>query len=71
MGKNYNWDVLAGRNVWAFGPDDNGPNALINDTLPFETDANLLKTVRDSIKQGFQWGTREGPLADERKSLLT
>jgi U5 small nuclear ribonucleoprotein component len=32
----YGWDLLASRNIWAFGPDDNGPNALINDTLPSE-----------------------------------
>jgi U5 small nuclear ribonucleoprotein component len=30
----YEWDILAARNVWAFGPDENGPNMLINDTLP-------------------------------------
>lgn len=32
----YDWDILAARNIWAFGPDDNGPNMLINDTLPSE-----------------------------------
>ncbi len=25
--------------------------------------------MKDSIVQGFQWGTREGPLCDERKNL--
>ena len=28
-------------------------------------DKKLLGAVRDSIVQGFQWGTREGPLCDE------
>ncbi|KAJ1548054.1 U5 small nuclear ribonucleoprotein component, partial [Nowakowskiella sp. JEL0078] len=32
----YHWDVLAARNVWAFGPFENGPNVLVNDTLPAE-----------------------------------
>lgn len=63
--QNYGWDLLASRNIWAFGPDDNGPNALINDTLPSEVDTKLLNSVRESVKQGFQWGTREGPLCDE------
>ncbi|KAJ3086678.1 U5 small nuclear ribonucleoprotein component [Quaeritorhiza haematococci] len=63
--ENYNWDLLASRNIWAFGPDSAGPNVLVNDTLPSETDKVLLDAVRDSIRQGFQWGTREGPLADE------
>ncbi|RSH89322.1 hypothetical protein EHS25_002434 [Saitozyma podzolica] len=61
----YGWDLLASRNIWAFGPDDNGPNALINDTLPSEVDTRLLGSVKESVKQGFQWATREGPLCDE------
>ncbi|PVD31093.1 hypothetical protein C0Q70_10371 [Pomacea canaliculata] len=28
-------------------------------------DKNLLSAVKDSIVQGFQWATREGPLCDE------
>ncbi|RUS27799.1 hypothetical protein BC938DRAFT_482716 [Jimgerdemannia flammicorona] len=63
--ENYQWDVLAARNIWAFGPDENGPNVLVDDTLPSEVDKKLLSSVRDSIRQGFQWGTREGPLCDE------
>ena len=62
---NYNWDLLASRNIWAFGPDDQGPNVLVNDTLPSEVDKKLLSQIRESVKQGFQWATREGPLCDE------
>ncbi|WRT67687.1 uncharacterized protein IL334_004659 [Kwoniella shivajii] len=61
----YQWDLLASRNIWAFGPEENGANVLINDTLPSEVDTKLLSSVRESVKQGFQWGTREGPLCDE------
>ncbi|CAG8817378.1 26744_t:CDS:2, partial [Racocetra persica] len=39
------------------------------DTLPAEVNKDLMKLVRDSIRQGFQWGTREGPLCDERRIL--
>ncbi len=63
----YQWDMLASRRIWAFGPDDNGANVLLNDTLESETDPKMLATVRESIKQGFQWGAREGPLCDERE----
>ncbi|KAH6565724.1 hypothetical protein BASA62_007082 [Batrachochytrium salamandrivorans] len=63
--KKYSWDVLASRSIWAFGPTDTGPNILVNDTLPSETDKVMLYSVRDSIRQGFQWSTREGPLTDE------
>ena len=32
-----------------------------------QVDKSLLGAVKDSIVQGFQWATREGPLCDERK----
>lgn len=65
----YDWDLLAARSIWAFGPDTTGPNILVDDTLPSEVDKGLLGSVKDSIVQGFQWGTREGPLCDERKQM--
>lgn len=40
--KNYDWDILASKSVWAFGPSKFGANALLDDTLPSETDKNLL-----------------------------
>ncbi|EWC45145.1 putative U5 small nuclear ribonucleoprotein component [Drechslerella stenobrocha 248] len=63
--ENHGWDVLASRSIWAFGPEETSPNILQDDTLPSEVDKKLLNTVRDSIKQGFAWGTREGPLCEE------
>jgi len=38
---NHGWDLLASRNIWAFGPEDQGPNVLINDTLPSEVGLSL------------------------------
>ncbi|KAJ0412522.1 hypothetical protein ATCC90586_006889 [Pythium insidiosum] len=61
----YKWDVLAARSVWAFGPDNNGPNVLIDDTLSTEVSKRSLGLIKDSIVQGFQWSCREGPLCDE------
>lgn len=66
---NYDWDKLAARSIWAFGPEEMGPNILQDDTLPSQVDKKLLGSVRDSITQGFSWGTREGPLCEERKFL--
>jgi U5 small nuclear ribonucleoprotein component len=61
----YGYDLLASRNIWAFGPDDMGPNILQNDTLPSDVDQKLLRGVRDTIRQGFTWATQEGPLCEE------
>ncbi|KAJ6782172.1 hypothetical protein PWT90_03604 [Aphanocladium album] len=63
--ENHGWDKLAARSIWAFGPDDAGPNILQDDTLPTEVDKKLLNTVRESIRQGFSWAAREGPLCEE------
>jgi len=49
----YDWDLLAARSIWAFGPDSNGPNILVDDTLPSEVDKTLLNNVKDSIVQVF------------------
>ncbi|KAJ8612534.1 hypothetical protein CTAYLR_003701 [Chrysophaeum taylorii] len=69
----YDWDLLAARSIWAFGPDPNARASsafgcscvLVDDALPSEVDKRLLGLAKDSIVQGFQWGCREGPLCDE------
>jgi U5 small nuclear ribonucleoprotein component len=63
--KEYSWDILASRNIWAFGPDMNGPNIFLNDIIPGEVDPKSLLAIKDSVIQGFQWACREGPLCDE------
>ncbi|KAL8661624.1 MAG: hypothetical protein Q9202_005452 [Teloschistes flavicans] len=63
--ENYEWDKLAARSIWAFGPDENGPNVLQDDTLPSQIAKKQVNTVRDTVRQGFNWGTREGPLCEE------
>ena len=67
----YDWDKLASRSVWTFGPDEMGPNILQDDTLPSQVDKKLVNTVRDTLRQGFSWGTREGPLCEERTQPST
>jgi U5 small nuclear ribonucleoprotein component len=63
--KKYEWDALATRSIWAFGPEPGtGPNVLLDDTLS-EVDKHTLTAIRDSVVQGFQWATREGPLCEE------
>ncbi|KAF5023073.1 hypothetical protein F66182_4885 [Fusarium sp. NRRL 66182] len=61
----HGWDKLAARSIWAFGPEETGPNILQDDTLPTEVDKKTLNAVKESIRQGFSWATREGPLCEE------
>ena len=61
----YGWDALTARSLWAFGPTKLGTNALVDYTLPSAIDKKALYTIKDSVVQGFQWATREGPLCEE------
>ena len=61
----FGWDELTASSVWAFGPTHQNSNMLIDYTIADETDSKLLQTSRNSITQGFQWATREGPLCEE------
>ena len=47
----YDWDVLAARSIWAFGPDKQGPNILLDDSLPSEVDKSMLSSIRESVVQ--------------------
>jgi len=61
----YNWDLLATRRIWAFGPEVQGCNLLLDDTLPSEVNHLVLSSIKGFIIQGFRWGTKEGPLCNE------
>uniref|UniRef100_A0A6G1S444 U5 small nuclear ribonucleoprotein component n=2 Tax=Aceria tosichella TaxID=561515 RepID=A0A6G1S444_9ACAR len=63
--RRYKWDDLACRSIWAFGPETNSTNILLNDTLPYEVDPKLLDQIKAPIVQAFHWTTREGPLCEE------
>ena len=40
--ENYGWELLGARSIRAFGPEDNGPNILQDDTLPSEVSGSRL-----------------------------
>jgi len=54
-------DVMP-KKLWAFGPDGNGPNWLMDATRAVQ----YLNEIKESVNSGFQWGTRQGPLAQEQ-----
>lgn len=41
----HGWDKLAARSIWAFGPEETGPNILQDDTLPTEVCYQRSKTL--------------------------
>ncbi|KJP87785.1 hypothetical protein AK88_02541 [Plasmodium fragile] len=61
----HNWDMLSIRSIWAFGPESNSPNILVDDSLYKETNKENLYSIKENIIQGFCWATKEGPLIEE------
>ncbi|GFE54716.1 elongation factor 2 family protein [Babesia ovis] len=61
----YSWDILAARSIWCFGPDNSGPNILLDDVLPSNPVKGAIGTIKGAIIQGFNWACKEGPLVEE------
>ncbi|KAI0391348.1 P-loop containing nucleoside triphosphate hydrolase protein [Xylariaceae sp. FL0594] len=61
LADDFGWDVTDARKIWCFGPDTNGPNLLVDQTKAVQ----YLNEIKDHLVSGFQWATREGPVAEE------
>lgn len=57
----YEWEQHDARKLWTFGPENNGPNLLVDKTSAVQ----YLNEIRDSMESAFQWVTKEGILAEE------
>jgi len=57
----HGWDVTDARKIWCFGPDTSGANLLVDQTKAVQ----YLNEIKDSVVSGFQWASREGPIAEE------
>ena len=57
----YQWDQHDAKKLWVFGPDQSGPNFLIDQTKAVQ----YLNEIRDSMEGAFQNVTKEGVLAEE------
>ncbi|KAF3942292.1 hypothetical protein ABW19_dt0204720 [Dactylella cylindrospora] len=61
MADDFGWDVTEARKIWCFGPDATGANVLVDTTKAVQ----YLNEIKDSCVSGFQWATKEGPIAEE------
>jgi elongation factor 2 len=57
----YEWDQHDAKKLWVFGPDQQGPNFLVDQTKAVQ----YLTEIRDSMESSFQEVTRSGVLAEE------
>ncbi|KAJ2354490.1 translation elongation factor 2 [Coemansia sp. RSA 2618] len=58
----FNWDVNDSRNIWAFAPEGNASNLMVNVTKGVQ----YMNEIKDSCKASFQWAATNGPCADEK-----
>jgi elongation factor 2 len=61
LSEKFGYDVTEARKVWCFGPEQNGPNMVVDVTKGVQ----YLNEIKDSVVGGFQWASKEGVLADE------
>ena len=61
LADDHGWDVTDARKIWCFGPETTGANVLIDQTKAVQ----YLNEIKDSFVSGFQWATKEGPVAEE------
>ena len=57
----YEWDQHDARKLWTYGPENVGPNLLVDQTKAVQ----YLNEIRDSMESAFQWVTKEGVVAEE------
>ena len=57
----YEWDKTDSTKVWCYGPDNNGPNMVVDTAKGVQ----FLNEIKDSVEAAFQWASREGVLCDE------
>jgi elongation factor 2 len=59
--EHYNWNPTQARKIWCFGPDNSGPNMIVDCTKNVQD----LNEVKASVVAGFQWMSKEGVLIEE------
>jgi elongation factor 2 len=57
----FNWDKEDAQRIWTFGPENSGPNLLVDLTKGVQ----YMNEIRDSCESAFQWATKEGVICEE------
>jgi elongation factor 2 len=57
----FGWDSTDAKKLWVFGPDDSGPNMVVDQTKAVQ----YLNEIRDSLESAFQWVTKEAVMTEE------
>merc|ERR1712125_302115 len=61
MREKFDWDENAARKIWAWGPETEGANVVVDVTQGVQ----YLLEIKEHVNSAFQWASKEGPLCDE------
>jgi len=61
LAEEFEWDKDDAQRIWTFGPENVGPNVLVDVTKGVQ----FMNEIRDSCQSAFQWATKEGAMCDE------
>jgi elongation factor 2 len=57
----FSWDDNSARKIWAWGPETDGANVVVDSTQAVQ----YLLEIKEHVNSAFQWATKEGPLCEE------
>merc|ERR1711957_988644 len=57
----FDWDDNAARKIWAWGPETEGANVVVDVTQGVQ----YLLEIKEHVNSAFQWCSKEGPLCEE------
>jgi len=62
LSEHYGWDKNeAGTKLWSFGPENSGPNLLVDGTKGLQ----FMNEIKDSMESAWQWVTKEAAMTEE------
>merc|ERR1711988_1345373 len=57
----FEFDENSARKIWAWGPETDGPNLVVDTTQGVQ----YINEIKEHVNSAFQWTTKEGPLCEE------
>merc|ERR1712013_960522 len=62
----FDWDENDARKIWAWGPETEGANLVVDQTQGVQ----YLIEIKEHVNSAFQWATKEGPLCEENMRAI-
>lgn len=57
----FDWDKEDTQKIWCFGPDNAGPNVVVDMTKGVQ----YMNEIKESVVSSFQWASKQGVLCEE------